>query len=102
MASSAPSSPNASGAAAAGSTKAALQALRALQAKIGRLEKERSAALVEASELRLQFEISSASSAQEREVQQQKLEDVERSFAFREQQLVREKDDSPYRPPCSR
>ena len=43
--------------AAAGSTKAALQALRALQSKIGRLEKERSSALVEASELRLQFEI---------------------------------------------
>jgi len=79
--------------AAAGSTKAALQALRALQSKIGRLEKERSSALVEASELRLQFEISSASSAQEREVASQKLEDVQRSHAFRERELEREADD---------
>ena len=78
--------------AAAGSTKAALQALRALQSKIGRLEKERSSALVEASELRLQFEISSASSAQEREVASQKLEDVQRSHAFRERELEREAD----------
>ena len=75
------------------STKAALEALRALQRKIGRLENERSSALAEASELRLQFETASASAAHDSEVQAAKVAALERSHAAREGRLVKERED---------
>ncbi|KAJ1458205.1 hypothetical protein M885DRAFT_513271 [Pelagophyceae sp. CCMP2097] len=75
------------------STKAVLQALRALQGKISRLERERSKALDEASEMRVKFQMAAATSAAQRETEASDRARKDHGYGEIEDRLQRERDE---------